>query len=291
MFGRFALALGVLVGLAGSTHAQTIKYLSGLSAGATISTTDTFSLCQVSAGCGLGVPLVRETIGQLDAHMETLFRPLTIITIPLSAAQIRTLHSSPISIVPAPGLGHMIHPLFSTLELKFGTTAFAPTGSSVIQLNFHGTGTFVTGSLNNPLIQAVSSFTQNEDINFDSAFPTTDGNNNSLDLTAMSDFLNGPIATSTLNVGGAGYAIGDTGTISTGNGDATYAVDTVNGGGAVLTYHLTSLGTDYGVGTNIATQVSTGGGDGNFTINITSVTPGDGTGRYTLWYMIDDLMP
>ena len=55
----------------------------------------------------------------------------------------------------------------------------------------------------------------------------------------------GVIATSSLGVGGSGYAPGDTGTIQVGNGDATYQVNTVDGSGAVLTFALTGDGTNY----------------------------------------------
>src|SRR5574343_95486 len=60
--------------------------------------------------------------------------------------------------------------------------------------------------------------------------------------------VSGAILTSTLNAGGSGYAEGDTGTVDAGNGNATYVVDTVDGGGAILTYTITDGGTGYVVG-------------------------------------------
>lgn len=86
----------------------------------------------------------------------------------------------------------------------------------------------------------------------------------------------GPIATSILHAagGGSGYVIGDTGTVNGGRDLATYVVDTVNTG-AVVTYHLVSLGTGYSVATNVATTVGgaqPGVGTG-FAIDISTVTP------------------
>jgi hypothetical protein len=91
---------------------------------------------------------------------------------------------------------------------------------------------------------------------------------------ATASSILGPILTTSLGAGGSGYAIGDTGSIAF--GAAIYVVDTVDGGGAVLTYHLTNPGTNYQVESGASTSVLTGAGDGNFTINILSVRVGDG---------------
>ncbi len=77
----------------------------------------------------------------------------------------------------------------------------------------------------------------------------------------------GPITASAKNAGGSGYAPGDTGTILGGSADATYVVDTVTAG-AVTTFHLSAVGTKYGNATGAATSVSTGGGNGAFTVNL-----------------------
>lgn len=98
-------------------------------------------------------------------------------------------------------------------------------------------------------------------------------------LTTSQDSPLGPIAASNVDVAGAGsgYAPGDTGTIQGGATDAAYVVDTVDGGGGVLTYHLTDDGTGWGVGDGYLTTVTTGGGDGALTIDVTEITP-TGTG-------------
>ncbi len=87
----------------------------------------------------------------------------------------------------------------------------------------------------------------------------------------------GPIETTSIGTNaGAGYAPGDTGTVGdnvTGDGSgATYVVDTVDGGGAVLTFAITAPGTGYTPGADAGGLTPTsGGGDGNQSINIDSV--------------------
>ena len=79
----------------------------------------------------------------------------------------------------------------------------------------------------------------------------------------------GVIVTTTLNAGGAGYVVGDTGTINGGNGNAQYVVLTV-AAGVVVTYAITNPGLDYTTGVGIATTSTSGVGAG-FKVNITVV--------------------
>lgn len=74
--------------------------------------------------------------------------------------------------------------------------------------------------------------------------------------------------------GGSGYAPGDTGNIDSGNGDAVYVVNTVDGNGAVLTFHLSSRGSGYSVSSNNPTVVISGGGDSALTINVLTLSVG-----------------
>lgn len=88
------------------------------------------------------------------------------------------------------------------------------------------------------------------------------------------------ITLATLDSGGTGYAVNDTGTLTAGSSDATYTVLTVDGSGTVLTFSLTSGGTSYNVGIS---PTAVGGGQPGigtgFTIIISSVTPsGDVSG-------------
>lgn len=91
--------------------------------------------------------------------------------------------------------------------------------------------------------------------------------------------IEGAILTSSLNTGGAGYAVGDTGTIATGDGMATYEVLTVLAG-VVVTYTLHNRGSAYNVANAIAT--ATGGaqpGSGvGFVVNILTIGS-TGTGK------------
>lgn len=77
MYKLLGFVLCFMIFISTTVKAQTIKYMSGLSAGSSISTTDTFALCQTSGGCGVGVPLVFETISQLIIFMNAQLSFLT----------------------------------------------------------------------------------------------------------------------------------------------------------------------------------------------------------------------
>lgn len=87
---------------------------------------------------------------------------------------------------------------------------------------------------------------------------------------------NGGIAVYSVTAGnaGSGYAIGDTGTITTGDANATYEVLTVGGSGEVLTFLIIDQGTGYVVSVGNTTAIGgaqPGIGDGTFEIDITAV--------------------
>jgi hypothetical protein len=84
--------------------------------------------------------------------------------------------------------------------------------------------------------------------------------------------VEGAILTAEVEDGGAGYAVGDTGAIATGDGLATYEVLTVDAG-AVETFRLVNRGSGYDVTDGLATAVGgvqPGAGAG-LTINVLSV--------------------
>ena len=125
-----------------------------------------------------------------------------------------------------------------------------------------------------------------------SALDATPALNQPINLTFSSGaFALAGIGVATLGAGGTGYAIGDTGTITTGNGDATYEVLTVSGLGAVLTFKITFPGSGYAVANGQAT--ATGGaqpGVGiNFTVDVTSLVNGDGALKVTTLYKVIDV--
>jgi hypothetical protein len=80
----------------------------------------------------------------------------------------------------------------------------------------------------------------------------------------------GGIITYGVGAGGTGYAVGDTGTVTTGGANATYQVTAVVGG-AVTAFVITDSGSGYSVSNGQATAVTTGGGDGTFTVNVFTI--------------------
>jgi hypothetical protein len=88
--------------------------------------------------------------------------------------------------------------------------------------------------------------------------------------------LTGFIETASVTSGGAGYAAGDTGNITTGNGNATYLVQTVGGGGVVTLISITNAGSGYTVssGNSTATGGTQPGSGTGLTIDITAVQSG-----------------
>jgi hypothetical protein len=128
-------------------------------------------------------------------------------------------------------------------------------------------------------------------------FKNGDGNqisnaeNQPLVLKSSVSLDSGSILTAHVGAGGSGYAPGDTGTINSTNGNATYQVSTVGGGGAVSTFTITDGGdlptsADYYVGQAYTTTVSTGSGDGNFTVIPDTITHGNGSAKLFLEYII-----
>jgi hypothetical protein len=103
--------------------------------------------------------------------------------------------------------------------------------------------------------------------------------------------LSGPIASSVLDSGGTGYAIGDSFTVNGGVGTplATGLVDAVSGGigtGPVTRYHLIENGVSYNVGVGQATTATSGSGTG-LTINISAITSDAGKVSSTEAYRED----
>lgn len=225
----------------------------------------------------------------------------------LTASQINHLSSSPATLIAAPGSGKAIVPIQTIFAYHFGTIPFGNNGQQINAV-FNDTssvawdfGLFensVSGVLPYPTF-----FTNSIAANFPplegqiKTFPyTTIGNAPLLLKSYNGDMIGfGKITASNLTSGqgGTGYASGDTGTIlgSTGNTDAAYVVDTVGAGGAVLTYHLSNPGTGYGVSSANATSPggSQPGIGSGFEIDITAISPGDGTGKVTILYSIISL--
>lgn len=80
-------------------------------------------------------------------------------------------------------------------------------------------------------------------------------------------FAPGGIIKYGVGAGGAGYAVGDTGTVTTGGANATYQVTAVVAG-AVSAFIITNSGSSYSVSNGQATAITTGAGNGAFTVNV-----------------------
>jgi hypothetical protein len=82
------------------------------------------------------------------------------------------------------------------------------------------------------------------------------------------------ISASTLAGAGHGYVVNDTGIVEAGNKDATYIINTVGGGGQVLTYTITAGGSDYAKQNAVPTTTAGAqpGVGAGFLINITATT-------------------
>jgi hypothetical protein len=158
--------------------------------------------------------------------------------------------------------------LLSTYGNAAGATAFIPVDSLLknytVDMFFQA-----NGSGNNPDVLSAST-------------------NQPIVVSAIGTYNDGPIVTATLNAGGTGYVANDTGSIEDGSDDATYQVLTVGAGGAVLTFSVTSPGTEYTVENGVATARSgaqPGVGTG-FKVNITAVQVGDGTVKVVTFYQV-----
>ena len=78
-----------------------------------------------------------------------------LAVVPLTAAQITTLHTVPVTVIAAPGAGKAIVVEQAVLEFKFGTVAF--TGGGVVTLIYHGGSTALhSGSVPASVITAAS---------------------------------------------------------------------------------------------------------------------------------------
>jgi hypothetical protein len=210
-------------------------------------------------------------------------------TVTLTAAQIRALGSTPIPLVPAPGAGRVIAVVGVAFVYLYGThTYFDPQ---------NGTNVAYASNLNYPLLGTSSDInvvTQpNSSFNYSPGVISTQlnllpGVDNQAVMLTGDNLVNGPIVTATLGAAGTGYAVNDTGTITTNSGDATYQITSVGALGAVTGFTITAPGTEYAVANGVAT--ATGGAQpgagAGFTVNITAVTLGDGTLKVVTYYQI-----
>lgn len=264
-------------------------------------------------------PVVRRWLiraGLLDEDGEPVLLPFSV---DLSAADIATLHSVPIETVVEQGAGKAIVPVEATFHYKAGSEPFATNPnylrlaaisfvlgevdtvqralesvSDVLKAGLHQTTDTVT------LFAPLSGFEPAEYANLPLYF-VADPESGPADPG-----LTGSILTSSVSDGGADYAEDDEITLNglppgfatfpaAGGVPAVLVVDTVDGLGAVLTYHMTNAGTRYALGDAGAsvdiTEGSTTGAGSGFILAVETITPlSDGTGRISGLYRVVDLL-
>lgn len=215
--------------------------------------------------------------------------PVLVKTTAITAAQIAALHTTPITLIQAPGAGFLTLVMAVCAVMNPGSNLFATQGTDSLLYRYTNlSGDTVASAMPGLVPNATPIFTLglSAGVTEDSLLPGDD--NQPVVVGAQANYNAGPIVTTTLGAGGAGYAVNDTGTITQGANDATYQVLTVGAGGAVLTYQITGAGTKYVTANGVAT--ATGGAQPGvgvgFTVNITAVQPGNGTLKVTTYYQV-----
>lgn len=219
------------------------------------------------------------------------------VTVALTANQLNHLFSAPVSVVAAPGVGKVAVPLSVTLVYSHGSHGYYTESSADHPQMALGATYLYQGALILELDTLTSSVSG-------SPFSGLRDGGGLLDLATLAnqplkfgnsvaDLIDfGEVASSTLLAGGLLYNIGDTGGFNENHTAGTYTVTGVGAGGAVTSY---TLGTGDEVvngctaGQTLTTFVNTGGGDGNFSITVDTIAPGNGTASVTVQYAVLDV--
>jgi hypothetical protein len=207
----------------------------------------------------------------------------------VSASDLHTIADTPITVVPAPDAHQFIVVKAVILQLNPGAYPFWGTSGDGLNFTYPGISIDVATIVSLGGFMAAETQTKQAYVPGDWFPPTGTGSvaGEEVLLVGSGNLDAGPIATSSVNNPGAGYAPGDTGTLTAGSADATYQVTTVGGGGAVTGFNITAPGQAYDVGTS-GTSPTSGGGDGTFTINVNTVQSGDGDLFVTVLYTLVD---
>lgn len=205
-------------------------------------------------------------------------------TVSLTAAQLRTLNSSPVQLVAAQGRGKLILPTFTFVEYHFGTLPFLSVDAST------GLELTVGDSLCVTLTGAVLGKTESRfDWEGGSQLSSSDSPfNQPLMLRSNdTDWAAGLLTSAVINNRGSGYTAGDNVALP----DFSYGwhIDTVNGSGAVQTYH-DDYGPITGRGTvqNGTVALTDGTGTG-LTFDVALGSMGDGTLDMVVQYAVLNL--
>jgi hypothetical protein len=128
------------------------------------------------------------TVSNAAGTVNTLPGQIVTITGSLTNAQIKALHGTPVSVIPAPGSGKVIQVVSASAKMVYGgTNVFTAGAAQTINL-YYGTATSIAAVLTNAEI--VASATQFNGVN---ALATFGGANTGFDNTVVN--LYNPIAT------------------------------------------------------------------------------------------------
>lgn len=209
------------------------------------------------------------------------------VTVSLSAEDIASLDSVPITLVEAPGAGKMLVPVSCVLSSDAGVPfdlrgmlSVAVTEPLMIYEDVNGGAT--VWPLGMPSGQCVFRIA-NEGL--------SEGDNQPLILSSIGIAgETGGLGTVSVNAGGTGYQIGDTGEIAGDTGsNATYEVTGVSGG-VVTDVTIDAPGRGFGATeTALITSVGTGSGDGALTLDVTTLATPTLTAKVHLLYCVADV--
>ena len=229
--------------------------------------------------------------------MSYLHRPLGAIrsvVVPVSAAQCHTLNSSPLTAIPAPGVGFMIFPYrlrgihvpgshFYGQRVGDWQLMWGPNNIPNPMDTNSGSGGYGLG------LRQITSWDYWKESGTNTLVVGTQVDNQPIKIQC-GDMIAGELLTGHVVAGGSGYAVNDTGIIGSGIDDpATYIVTAVGGGGSVTSVNITYPGcATVGIGQSGYIVGDTGldlapggaqpgGGDGAATFTVDTVTLGNGT--------------
>ncbi len=169
------------------------------------------------------------------------------VVVDLDTADLLTLHSSPVELIAAPGVGRVLIPVSVSLQTVFVSRPFLMTPDA-----FVGVPQFAWGAGGTPW-SAFANYVQTWRLDSVQSAQANVANAPMLFESSEDAADRGGIDASVLNAAGADYAPGDTGTIGgSAPQGAVYVVDTVLVG-AVVTYHIGCPGYALQVGTGQAT--------------------------------------
>jgi len=203
--------------------------------------------------------------GGSGGSSEVLSRTTT-----LTAAQLADLYNTPVELVPAPGEGKFVQMISIMACYKNAIAGGTYTGTPGACETAYTDATGEAANYNGTFISIAEG---DEESVFQDAGAFIGGGRVETGLNAPIVFFSntetqvlGAIATTSIGAAGTGYEIGDEIYI----GDAVLTVATVGGGGEVLTYTLTTPGTNNILGDGQATTTDSALG-ADFTLDIDSL--------------------